>query len=132
MSKMTLKQQMLKLLKAVIVMLVIGYAILISGCSTTVTRNEYERIVRSAMCNTLGAVHYKGREGNHDYFRAVWATGPTNFRIEVDQSPIGNHFPYTSDRRQWRQDCPITLSEEESKRLLKHIEPEQDNSGRPD
>ena len=89
-----------------------------TGCSTTVGRSEYNRIVLSTTHDTLGCVYYKGRENGFDYFRAQWNLGSDDIRLDVNQSPITNPFPYTGDKRKWRAGTFMNMNAEEVKLSL--------------
>lgn len=99
-----MKQNFLKSLLRVLPILILagGAPLLLSGCSSSYTRAEFEEMVASTTLDTRGSVYYKGRKDGHDHFKLQWNVGSRNVRLAVSESPVKAPFPYTSDETFWR------------------------------
>ena len=113
--------------------LTVGVGIIVCSCSTTVNRTEFDRIYMSALTSTVGAVFYKGRDEDYDYFQAAWADGPTRFRIKAGQSPVIKPFPFSDDPEKWtcassnQLNFSTPISDDDLKKLGILIKPEHDH-----
>jgi len=87
----------------VIVVLGVVLFLRFDGFSSAASRGEFDKLAQQAKSETLSDVYYKGRKGDYDYFEYMeYMTGTTKVHLKVDESPVVDPFPYTSNKDEWR------------------------------
>ncbi|MEI7912353.1 MAG: hypothetical protein WCK77_22195 [Verrucomicrobiota bacterium] len=86
-----------------ILVLGIGLFLRFDGFSSAGSRRELDKLAEQAKSQQLSDVYYKGRKGDYDYFELMeYMAGTTKVHLKVDESPVVDPFPYTSNKDEWR------------------------------
>ncbi len=65
-----------------------------SGCVATVSEGELRDFARTAQGDTLGMVHYLGRDDAYDYFRIHFNVGSKRVRIPAPNRVVTEPHPF--------------------------------------
>lgn len=72
------------------------------GCTSTVTRQEFEVNLWRHKGEDFSAVWYMGSDAVFHYLRHQHNMGAGYYRIPRDELAVADEHPYTRDRTQWR------------------------------
>lgn len=78
-------------------------ALIAGGCTTTtVSRDELNRLVNRQMTGTVNSVVYMGSSDGYHYLRHEYIPRTRYYRVAENDFEIVDPFPRTRDRNEWR------------------------------